>query len=177
MTLIVRAAFDPKTLISAVRSEVWAVDKDQPITDIKSMDQYISDSVSARRFNAFLLATFASLALVLATVGIYGLMAYSVTQRVHEIGIRVALGARPAHVIRLVVGRGMMLVLTGVAIGLAGAVALTRVMKSLLYGVSVTDPLTFALVSALLVVVAFVASYIPALRATKVDPMIALRCE
>ncbi|MEK6286645.1 MAG: ABC transporter permease [Acidobacteriota bacterium] len=177
MTLVVRAAFDPKLLISGIRDEVWAVDKDQPVTDVKTMDQHVADSVSPRRFNAMLLGIFASLALVLASVGIYGVMAYSVTQRTHEIGIRVALGAQSSHVIKLVVGRGMALVLTGVAIGLAGALALTRVMTSLLYGVSATDPMTFAVVSVLLVAVALLASYIPARRAMKVDPTVALRCE
>jgi len=177
MTLIVRAAFDPRTLVSAVRGEVWAVDKDQPVTDIKSMDQYVADSASTRRFNASLLAIFASLALVLAGVGIYGLMSYGVTQRVHEIGIRMALGARRRDVIRLVVGRGMMLVLTGLVLGLAGSLALTRWMRSLLYEVSATDPLTFAVVSALLIGVALFASYIPASRAAKIDPMRALRSE
>ena len=177
MTLVVRAAFDPKVLISAIRDQVWAVDKDQPVTDVKTMDQYVSDSVSRRRFNALLLTTFASLALILASVGIYGVMAYSVSQRVHEIGIRVALGAQSSDVIKLVIGRGIMLVLAGVAIGLGGALALTRVMTSLLYGVSAADPMTFAVVSVLLVAVALLASYIPARRATKVDPMIALRCE
>ncbi len=177
MTLVVRAAIDPKALIPAIRDEVWAVDKDQPLTDVKTMDQYVADSVSPRRFNAMLLAIFASLALVLASVGIYGVMAYAVTQRTHEVGIRVALGAQPSDVIKLVVGRGMAPVVAGVAIGLAGALALTRVMTSLLYGVSATDPLTFAVVSVLLVAVALLASYIPARRATKVDPMVALRCE
>jgi putative ABC transport system permease protein len=177
MTLVVRAAFDPKLLISGIRDQVWAVDKDQPVTDVKTMDQYVADSVSPRRFNAMLLAIFAGLALVLASVGIYGVMANSVTQRTHEIGIRVALGAQSSHVITMVVGRGMALVVAGVAIGLAGALALTRVMTSLLYGVSATDPMTFAGVSALLVVIALLASYIPARRATKVDPMIALRYE
>ena len=172
MTLVVRAGVDPKALISAIRDEVWAVDKDQPVTDAKTMGQYVSDSVSRRRFNALLLTTFASLALILASVGIYGVMAYSVSQRVHEIGIRVALGAQSSDVIKLVIGRGIMLVLAGVAIGLGGALALTRVMTSLLYGVSATDPMTFAVVP-----VALLASYIPARRATKVDPMIALRCE
>ena len=177
MTLAVRAAFDPKLLISAIRDEVWAVDKEQPITDLKTMDQYVAESVSPRRFNAMLLAIFAGLALVLASVGIYGVMAYSVTQRTHEIGIRVALGAQSSHVIRLVVGRGMALVLSGVAIGLAGALALTRVMTSLLYGVSATDPLTFGVVSGVLVAVALLANYIPARRATRIDPMVALRYE
>ena len=177
MTLIVRAAFDPRTLVSAVRGEVWAVDKDQPVTDIKSMDQYVADSASTRRFSASLLAIFASLALVLAGVGIYGLMSYTVTQRVHEIGIRVALGARRGDVIRLVVGRGMVLVLTGLVLGMAGSLTLTRWMRSLLYEVSATDPLTFALVSGLLIGVALFASYIPASRAAKIDPMRALRSE
>jgi len=177
MTLVVRATFDPNLLISGIRDEVWAVDKDQPVTEVKTMDQYVADSVSPRRFNVLLLAIFASLALGLASVGIYGVMAYSVTQRIHEIGIRVALGAQSSHVMKLVVGRGMALVVVGVAIGLAGALALTRVMTSLLYGVSATDPMTFAVVPAVLVAVALLASYIPARRATKVDPMIALRCE
>jgi putative ABC transport system permease protein len=124
-----------------------------------------------------LLAIFASLALILASVGIYGVMAYSVTQRTHEIGIRVALGAQSSQVIKLIIGRGMSLVLVGVMIGLAGALWLTRVMTSLLYGVSATDPTTFAVVAALLVAVALMASYIPARRATKIDPMVSLRCE
>jgi putative ABC transport system permease protein len=141
------------------------------------MDQYVSDSVSRRRSSALLLAIFASLALCLASVGIYGVMAYSVTQRSHEIGIRVALGAQSSHVIRLVIGRGMTLVLTGVAIGIVAALALTRVLTTLLYGVSATDPTTFAVVSAALIAVSLLASYIPARRATKVDPMIALRRE
>lgn len=177
MTLVVRAAFDPKLLISGIRDEVWAVDQDQPVTDVKTMDQYVADSVSPRRLNALLLATFASLALALVSVGIYGVMAYSVAQRTHEIGIRLALGAQPSHVIKLVVGRGLALALVGMMIGLAGALALTRVMTSLLYGVSATDPMTFAGVSVLLVAVALFANYIPARRATKVDPMVALRCE
>jgi len=177
MTLVVRAGFDPRTLISTIRDEVWAVDEDQPVTDAKTMDQYVADSVSPRRSGALLLSIFASLALVLASVGVYGVMAYSVTQRVHEIGIRVALGAQSSDVIKLVVGRGMALVLAGVMIGLAAALALTRLMTSLLYGVSATDPMTFGVVSVLLVAVASAAIYIPARRATKVDPMIALRCE
>jgi putative ABC transport system permease protein len=177
MTLVVRAGFDPRALISAIRDEVWAVDKEQPVTDAKTMGQYVADSVSPHRSGALLLSIFASLALVLASVGVYGVMAYSVSQRVHEIGIRVALGAQSSDVIKLVVGRGMALVLAGVMIGLAGALALTRLMTSLLYGVSATDPMTFGVVSVLLVAVALLASYIPARRATKVDPMVALRCE
>jgi len=177
MTLVVRAGFDPKALISAIRDEVWAIDKDQPVTDAKTMDQYVADSVSPRRSGALVLSIFASLALVLASVGVYGVMAYSVTRRVHEIGIRVALGAQSSDVIKLVVGRGMALVLVGITIGLAAALTLTRLMTSLLYGVSATDPMTFGVVSVLLVAVALLATYIPARRATKVDPMVALRCE
>jgi putative ABC transport system permease protein len=141
------------------------------------MDQYVSDSVSPRRTNALLLAVFAALALVLASIGVYGVMTYSVTQRVHEIGIRMALGAQTPDIIKLIVGSGMTLVLAGIVMGLAGALAFTRVLSSLLYGVSASDPVTFALISVLLVLVALSASYIPARRATKVDPMIALRHE
>jgi putative ABC transport system permease protein len=177
MTLVVRGAVDPKPLIPAIRDEVWEVDKDQPVTDIQTMEQSVADSVSPRRFNAVLLAIFAGLALVLATVGIYSVMSYSVTQRTPEIGIRVALGAQSSDVIKLVVGGGMLLALTGVVIGLAGALALTRVMTGLLYGVSATDRVTYLGLSVLLIAIAFLASYIPARRATRVDPMIALRCE
>jgi len=177
MTLVVRIGVDSKALVPAIRGEVWAIDKDQPVTDIKTMDQYVSDSVSPHRANALLLAVFATLALVLAAVGMYGVMAYSVTQRVHEIGIRMALGAQTSDVVMLIVGSGMTLVLAGAGIGIAGALALSRVLSSLLYGVSATDPVTFALISVLLITVALLASYIPARRATKVDPMIALRCE
>ena len=177
MTLVVRAAFDPGSLTSAIRNEVWAVDKDQPVTNVKTMSQYVADSAATRRFNALLLSVFATLAVVLASVGIYGVMSYSVSQRVHEIGIRLALGAQPSQVVKLVAGRGMAPVFAGVAIGLAGAFALTRVMTSLLYGVSATDSTTFVIVPVLLIAVAALASYIPSRRATKVDPMVALRCE
>ena len=177
MTLVVRTDADSKALIPAIRDEVWAVDRDQPVTDIKTMDQYVSDSASPRRANAMLLGVFAALALVLAAVGMYGVMSYGVTQRVHEIGIRMALGAQKSDVIKLIVGSGMALVLAGIMIGLAGALALSRVLSSLLYEVSATDPMTFGGVSLVLIAVALLASYIPARRATKVDPMIALRCE
>lgn len=177
MTLVVRTGVESKVLVPAIRGEVWAIDKDQPVTDIKTMDEYVSDSVSPRRANALLLATFAALALVLALIGIYGVMAYSVTQRVHEIGIRMALGAQTPDVIKLIVGSGMTLVFAGVGIGLAGALALSRVLSSLLFGVSATDPMTFAVVSVMLISVALLASYIPARRATKIDPIIALRHE
>jgi putative ABC transport system permease protein len=177
MTLVVRTNVNPMTLAPAIRDEVCAIDRDQPVTGIKTMDQYVSDSVSPRRANALLLAVFAALALVLALIGIYGVMSYSVSRRVQEVGIRIALGAQRSDVIRLIVGNAMTLVLAGLVIGLGGALALTRLMSSLLYGVSATDPLTFGLVSAMLAAVALLASYIPARRATKVDPIIALRCE
>ena len=177
MTLVVRGLSDPKPLISAIREEVWAIDKDQPVTAIKTMDQFVADSISSRKFNAVLFGMFAGLALVLATVGVYGVISYSVSQRVQEIGIRMALGAEPSNVVRLVLGQGMVLVLTGVALGLGASMALTRVMTSLLFGVSSTDPATFVFVSFLLILVALLASYIPARRAARVDPMAALRSE
>jgi putative ABC transport system permease protein len=141
------------------------------------MDQLLSASVANERFNLFLLVLFAALALGLAAVGIYGVLAFGVSRRSREIGIRLALGARPRDVLRLVVRQGMQLVIAGVLLGIAGALALTRLMASLLYGVSPTDPATFAVVSALLTMVALIACYFPARRAMRVDPMVALRVE
>ena len=141
------------------------------------MDERLSDSVAQRRFQMVLLGVFAAVALVIAAVGIYGVISYAVSQRAQEIGIRMALGAQAGDVLRMVVGQGMRLALIGVALGVAAALALTRVMKNLLFEVSSTDPATFALIASLLVGVAFIASYIPARRATKVDPLIALRSE
>jgi putative ABC transport system permease protein len=175
--LVVRTAGDPLSLAAAVRGEVWAVDNQQPVSNIQSMEQIMSESLTRQRFNMLLLAIFAGVAMALAAVGIYGVMSYSVSQRSHEIGIRMALGANSGDVLRLVVGQGLKLVSAGVAIGLASAFALTRLMESLLFGVSATDPATFALISLALVAVAALASYIPARRATKVDPMVALRYE
>jgi putative ABC transport system permease protein len=177
MTLVVRAVSDPKLLVSSIRNEVWKVDKDQAVTDVKTMDQFVSDSIVPRKLNAWVLAIFGCLALVLATVGIYGVISYSVTQRVQEIGIRMALGAQPSNVIRLVLGSGMSLVFAGVAIGLMGSLALTRVMTSLLFGVSATDPFTLLVMSGLLIAVAIAACYVPARRAARIDPMVALRSE
>ena len=153
------------------------MDKDQPVYSVKTMDELIKGSISQRRFAMMLLAGFAAVALVLAAVGIYGVMSYSVTQRSHEMGIRMALGASQRDVLSLVVKHGLKLVIIGAAIGMAGAIALTRLMSSLLFGVSATDPLTFALTSVLLTGVALAACFIPARRATKVDPMVALRYE
>ena len=175
--LVVRTNFDPLSLAATVRQTVWDIDKDQPVSDISSMEEIVSDSVARQRFSMLLLGVFAGLALVLAAVGIYGVMSYSVAQQTREIGIRMALGAQRSDVLKMTVGQGLRLVLTGVAIGLAAAFVLTRVMATLLFGVSPTDPLTFVSISIVLIGVAVLASYIPALRATRVDPMFALRYE
>jgi len=173
----IRASGDPAALTSALRAAVWALDPQLAVAQIRTMDQVISESTTSRRFNLFLLAGFAFLALVLSAIGIYGVIAYSVVRRVHEIGIRMALGASGGDVMRLVIGRGLLLLGIGMIIGIAGALAITRSLASFLYGIRPTDPLTFAGVVVILASVAFLASYIPARRATKVDPMIALRYE
>jgi len=177
MAIVVRTVSHPMSLITAVREQVKALDKDQPVARITTMEQLLSDSILQPRFNMLLLTIFAVLAWLLAAMGIYGVISYVVTQRSHEIGIRMALGAQKSDVVRLVVGQGMFLVMMGVAIGLAASVALTRVLSSLLYGVSARDPMIFGGVSILLAGVALLASYIPARRAAQVDPMVALRYE
>jgi putative ABC transport system permease protein len=177
MSLVVRAAADPEALVSAVRNAVREIDPAQPLFNVKTMEAVVADSVSDRRLNMLLLGIFAAVALTLAMIGIYSVMSYTVSQHTREIGIRMALGAQPMDVLKLVVGQGMGLTLVGVGIGVAGAFGLTRLMATLLYGVTATDPLTFALVSALLMVVALLACCVPARRATKVDPMVALRTE
>ncbi|HSE98916.1 MAG TPA: ABC transporter permease, partial [Blastocatellia bacterium] len=175
--LVVRTQVEPMSLAATVRSAVWEIDKDQPVSNITSMENVLSESIARQRFSMLLLGIFATLALVLASVGIYGVMSYSVAQRTREIGIRMALGAQSRDVLKLVVGQGMRLAVAGVAAGLAVAFALTRLMSSLLFGVSAVDPVTFGGVSLLLAVVAFVACYIPARRATRVDPITSLRYE
>lgn len=176
-TIVLRTAGDPLSLVAAARSEVLAVNKDQPISNVHTMEELLSNSIAQRRFNMLLLSIFAIVALLLSAVGIYGVMSYSVAQRTHELGLRMALGAQSSHIVALVVRQGMTLALTGVVVGLAAAFVLTRIMASLLYGVSATDTLTFGLIALLLSSVAFFACYIPAHRATKVDPMVALRYE
>ncbi|HZH90555.1 MAG TPA: ABC transporter permease [Pyrinomonadaceae bacterium] len=178
VTLVARTtAGDPASITPALRGLVREIDKDLPLWNVRTMNSLLSESVARRRFNMTLLGIFALVALLLASLGIYGVMSYLVTQRTHEIGIRLALGAQPADVLKMVLKQGMLLVACGIALGLVCAFALTRSMSSLLYGVSASDPRTFGLISLLLVVVAFAANYIPARRATKVDPMVALRYE
>ena len=164
-------------MASAVRGEIAAVDRGVPVYQVATMDQLLSASVATQRFNLFLLVLFAALALGLAAVGISGVLAFGVSRRTREIGIRLALGAHPRDVLRLVVGQGMQLVVAGILLGIAGALALTRLMASLLYRVSPTDPATFVVVSVLLALVALIACYVPARRAMRVDPMVALRTE
>ena len=177
MNLIVRASGDPLSLAPALRAQVWAGDHNLAIANLGTMKELVSASIMQQRFILLLLACFAALALLLAAVGIYGVMSYVVTQRTHEIGIRMALGAQLSDVLRLIVRNGIALTLVGVAIGLGLAFALTRLMTGLLFGVTPTDATTFAIVSAVLVLVALVACFIPARRATKVDPLVALRYE
>ena len=177
MTLVVRAANDPKALIGVVQKEAHALDIELPVFNIRTLDQYMSSSVAEPKFSALLLGLFAGLALILSCIGLYGVMSYVVAQRTRELGIRMALGAQTRDVLKLVVRQGMGLTLLGAAIGVAGAVALTRMMKSWLFGVSPTDPLTFAVAALLLTIVALLSCWIPARRAAKVDPITTLRFE
>jgi predicted permease len=175
MSMVARTSGDPMQTLASVREQVWAVDKDQPITNIETMERVMDKSAAPRRFNLLLLGVFALVGLALACVGLYGVMSYTVTQRTREIGIRMALGAGKSEVLKLVINQGIKLVLIGVAIGLAGALGLTRFLSGMLYGVKPGDPLTLVAVSALLMAVALLASYIPARQAAKVDPMAALK--
>jgi len=177
MTVIIKGASDPNQLISSVRGVVKSLDPDQPIYSPRTMNEIRAESVAPERLNLTLLSLFAGIALVLAIVGIYGVMSYSVTQRTHEIGIRMAIGARPLDVFKMIIGNGMKLALLGVAIGLAGAFVLTRFMATMLFGVAPTDAMTFGGISVLLITVALLACYLPGRRATKVEPTISLRYE
>jgi predicted permease len=177
LNVAIRASGKPASLASALRATVWAVDPQLAVAQVQTMDQVISQSTTPRRFNLFLLGGFACLALILSAIGIYGVIAYSVVRRVHEIGVRMALGAQRTDVVRLVVGQGVLLLGIGLVVGILGALVLTRSLASFLYDIQPTDPATFACVVVILAAVALVACYIPACRATKVDPITALRYE
>jgi len=164
-------------MVDGLRAELLSMDRTLPVYALKPMTEYLSDSLSRRRFNLVLLSVFAAVALLLAAVGIYGVISYAVAQRTHEIGIRVAVGAHSIDILKLIVGQAMILTLVGITIGMGAAFALTRLLETLLFDVSTTDPLTFVVISGVLGAVALAACFIPALRATRVDPMIALRYE
>jgi putative ABC transport system permease protein len=177
MTFMVKTTGDPGSMLPAVKGAIREVNRNQTFSKTATMDQLVGDSLRQRRFTLFLLGSFAAVALALAGIGIYGLMSYSTKQRTHEIGVRMALGAQGRDILRLFIGQGLSLALTGVVIGLAGSLLLTQLMKGLLFGVSASDPATFAMIALLLMVVALLACYVPARRATKVDPLVALRYE
>ena len=177
MSLVVRTNGDPMSLVALARAQIHAVDQSIPVTNIRTMDEIFSASIEQQRFSMLLVGLFGGLALALAGIGIYGVMGYAVTQRKHELAVRMALGAKASQVRQLVLKDGLVLALFGVVIGVAGAFALTRLMSSLLFDVKPTDAPTFIAVAVLLLIVALLASYIPARRATKVDPLVALRYE
>ena len=177
MTLVVRAARNPTNLIADVRGIIRSVDPDQPLGDIRTMQNIVSESVAPRRLTMLISGLFAALALLLAMVGLYGVISYSVAQRSHEFGIRMALGAAKGDILSLIVAQGFRLAMAGIIVGMAGALTLTRVLTNLLFGITPTDPLTFGAVALLLLGVTLLACYIPARRAAKVDPMVALRYE
>jgi putative ABC transport system permease protein len=177
MALMVRTRGNPDALAPGLREAVWGLDKDQPIASVMSLEERIGNQIAGDRLFVQMLGIFAALALTLSGVGLYGLVAYTVGLRTQEIGIRMALGAQMRDILQMVLKQGMVLVLTGVALGLAAAWVSTRLMARLLYQVSATDPLTFAAIAALLIAVALLACYLPARRATKVDPLVALRYE
>jgi putative ABC transport system permease protein len=177
MFVVVRTSVEPTTLAASIRQAAAEVDKTASVSDIKTMDHIVSDAVTQPRFNLVLLGLFSGIALLLSAAGIYGVTAYSVSQRTHEFGIRMALGAQVGDVLRMIIRQGMLLISVGVVLGLVASFALTRLLRTLLFGVSASDPLTFVAITLLLTFVALVACYIPARRATKVDPLVALRYE
>ncbi|HSF44131.1 MAG TPA: FtsX-like permease family protein, partial [Thermoanaerobaculia bacterium] len=175
MMIILRTSVPPESLAADARREILSIDKEQPVSDVRTMESWLAESMARSRFGTLLLGGFAGLALLLAAIGIYGVMSHSVVQRQNEIGVRMALGAQARDVLLLVIRQGLLLVILGVALGLLGALALTRVLSSLLYEVSATDPMTFAGIALLLLLVSAIACYIPARRAARVDPLIAIR--
>jgi putative ABC transport system permease protein len=177
MTILVRTAMSPSDVIATIRREVTSLDPNLPIYDVRTMDQWIANSLAAPRFNVVLLGTFAGLALILASVGIYGVVSYSVTQRTRELGLRMAVGAQQRDIVTMVLRESLLVVAAGMAVGAAAALLGTRALSGLLFGVSPMDPATWIAVTSLLFAVAFLASYVPARRATRVDPMSALRAE
>jgi len=177
MTVVLRDSTDPSAMVTAVKNELRVLDPDLPMYYVRTMRQRMDESLARRRFSMLLLAVFASFALVLATIGIYSVMAYLVNQGTREIGIRMALGATQRNVLSLVVRQGMALALSGVMIGLAAAFLFTRLIRNLLFGVEATDPITFVAIPLMLLLIALLATYIPAQRATRIDAMVSLRCE
>ena len=177
MTIVVKTASDPLVLAPAIKGEIYGIDKTQPLSGVQTMDKYLSESTARKRFLTLLLGFFAALALILAAIGVYGVMSYSVANRKQEIGIRMALGATSLDVLKLVVGQAAMFAAIGLALGLGSALAVTRWMASELFEVSAQDPFIFISVPTILAALALLACYIPARRAMKVDPMIALRYE
>ena len=177
VTFVIRTSGNPLDVAAAVRNAVWEIDHDQPVIQVRTMENVISESLWQQHLSALMLGIFAAIALLLSAVGIYGVLSYSVSRRTHEIGIRMAMGAERRDVLKLVLGHGFNMALTGIGIGIAGCFVLTRFLASLLYGVKATDPTTILAVALLLLAVALIAVYIPARRATKVDPMVALRHE
>jgi putative ABC transport system permease protein len=177
LTIVVRTAGDPAAFVPMARADVTSLDRDLPLAGVRTMDDVIGRSIAERRFTMLLLVSFAVVAVLLAAIGVYGVLAYVVSQRTQEIGVRLAIGATPRDVVRLFVREGAALTLVGVACGLVGALAVTRALATLLFGVTTTDPLTFIVVAGALAIVALVASYVPARRAARVDPMQALRTD
>jgi putative ABC transport system permease protein len=177
MAIVVRSTIEPESLAPALRQAVAEVDRTVPVAQLQTMEHIVSESVTQPRFNLFLVGLFGGLALLLSAAGIYGVTSYTVTQRTHELGIRVALGAQVGDVLKLVLGQGMVVIGIGLVLGLAASFALMRLMRSLLFGVGENDPLTFVAITVVLLLVALLACYVPARRATKVDPLIALRYE
>jgi putative ABC transport system permease protein len=175
--LLVKTAGDPIHVASAIRGIIRNLDSDTAVTNVETLEQARGDSLTARKLTANFIGLFALLALLIAVAGIGGILALSVSQRMHEIGIRVALGARPWNVLKMIIGQGMVLVLFGLALGLAGALGITRLLKTFLFEVTPTDPVTFGAVALVLAGAAFVACYVPARRAARIDPISALRCE